>query len=120
MQQQPSHPSRRRLLTSSGMRVMVRQVTGVLARRIVCDLQLADYVEAGQRYGMIKFGSRTELYLPLSVAPAPLVKVGDTVRGGETLIARVASVEHPAHVPQGSVNPPQQASHADPQIQPAI
>jgi len=67
-------------------KIMVIQITGYVARRIVCWLQPGDTVEIGQRFGLIKFGSCTELYLP--VGTDVLVKPGDKVKGGETIIGR--------------------------------
>jgi phosphatidylserine decarboxylase len=67
--------------------VVVRQITGAIARRIVAWASVGDYLKTGERFGMIRFGSRTELYLPLSATI--LVKVGDHVAGGATPIARL-------------------------------
>ncbi len=66
-------------------RVAVKQIAGVLARRIVCRLRSGDTVQRGQRYGLIRFGSRTDLVVP--DASLVRVKVGDRVRGGETVMA---------------------------------
>jgi len=68
--------------------VVVRQITGAIARRIVAWSQIGDELKKGDRFGMIRFGSRTELYLPLNAEV--LVKVGDHVLGGSTIIARLA------------------------------
>ena len=68
--------------------IVVKQLTGAIARRIVAWRDVGDYVEKGERFGMIRFGSRTEVYLPLSATV--LVKVGDHVAGGSTIIARFA------------------------------
>ena len=68
--------------------IVVKQLTGAIARRIVAWRDVGDYVEKGERFGMIRFGSRTEVYLPLSATV--LVKVGDHVAGGSTIIARLA------------------------------
>jgi phosphatidylserine decarboxylase len=65
-------------------KVLVRQIAGILARRIVCRLKEGDTVAKGERFGMIKFGSRAELALPPSVRLR--VSVGDRVKGGETII----------------------------------
>jgi phosphatidylserine decarboxylase len=65
----------------------VRQVAGAIARRIVCELRPDQTVERGQRYGMIKFGSRTELYLP-SAAVDLDVRIGDKVTGGVTVLGK--------------------------------
>ena len=67
--------------------IVVRQITGAIARRIVAWAQIGDELKKGERFGMIRFGSRTELYLPLNAEV--LVKVGDHVFGGSTIIARL-------------------------------
>ncbi len=67
----------------------VRQVAGLIARRIVCAAKVGDELKRGQRLGMIKFGSTTELYLPLSLKPQVQVKLGQRVWGGCTILARV-------------------------------
>ena len=64
---------------------VVKQIAGVLARRIVCRVQPGSVLEKGQRYGLIRFGSRTDLVLPPEVEV--VVGVGDSVRGGETVLA---------------------------------
>jgi phosphatidylserine decarboxylase len=68
--------------------IVVRQITGAIARRIVAWAQIGDQLKKGERFGMIRFGSRTELYLPLNAEV--LVKTGDHVLGGSTIIARLA------------------------------
>ena len=68
-------------------RVFVKQIAGMLARRIVCRLKIGDRVRQGERYGMIKFGSRVEVYLPSSVVLR--VSEGDQMRGGESIIGVV-------------------------------
>jgi len=67
--------------------VIVRQITGAIARRIVPWAKLGDMVEKGFRFGMIRFGSFTEVYLPLDAEIT--VKVGDRVKGAATVIARL-------------------------------
>lgn len=67
--------------------IVVRQLTGAIARRIVGWSKVGDDLKKGERFGMIRFGSRTEVYLPL--AATVLVKVGDRVAGGSTPIARL-------------------------------
>jgi phosphatidylserine decarboxylase len=67
--------------------IVVRQLTGAIARRIVGWANVGDELQRGQRFGMIRFGSRTEVYLPLSAEI--LVNVGDHVSGGSTIIARL-------------------------------
>ncbi|HEX4696660.1 MAG TPA: phosphatidylserine decarboxylase family protein [Candidatus Udaeobacter sp.] len=71
------------------MIIVVRQITGAIARRIVAWAQVGDELKKGDRFGMIRFGSRTELYLPLNAEL--LVKVGDHVFGGSTIVARLSS-----------------------------
>ena len=84
--------------------IVVRQITGAIARRIVAWSQIGDELKKGDRFGMIRFGSRTELYLPLNAEV--LVKVGDHVLGGSTVIARlpksVAQIENRANVKSAS------------------
>lgn len=72
----------------AGERIAVRQVAGVLARRIRTWAQPGEEVEAGERLGLIQFGSRVDLYLPLRAEVR--VKTGDHVRGGETIVAALA------------------------------
>jgi phosphatidylserine decarboxylase len=62
------------------------QITGLIARRIVCHLAPGVRVSRGDRYGLIRFGSRVDLYLPAAAEPS--VRVGDRVRGGASVIAR--------------------------------
>lgn len=69
-------------------RVMVKQIAGLIARRIVCAAKIGDRLAAGQRYGMIKFGSRTELTLARPDEVEFCVRVGDSVRAGATIVAR--------------------------------
>ena len=73
----------------SGTRVVVKQIAGGLARRIICRLTVGASVQAGRRYGLIKFGSRMDVLLPAGV---PLTaKVGDRVRAGESILAHLAN-----------------------------
>ncbi len=74
----------------------VTQVAGVLARRIVCTKKEGDRVRRGERIGLIRFGSRTDLHLPPGLEP--LVAKGDRVRGGVTLMARAARLDLAAPV----------------------
>ena len=67
--------------------VVVRQLTGAIARRIVGWAKVGDELKRGERFGMIRFGSRTEVYLPLDAEI--LVEVGDHVKGGASVIARL-------------------------------
>ena len=68
--------------------VVVRQLTGAIARRIVAWAEVGDQLAMGERFGMIRFGSRTEVYLPLTASV--LVKAGEHVAGGSTIIARLS------------------------------
>ena len=72
---------------TDGREIAVVQIAGLIARRIVCDLREGDVVHAGARFGIIRFGSRTDLYLPEGIRP--LVVEGQTMIGGETVIAAV-------------------------------
>lgn len=71
------------------MTVTCTQIVGILARRIVCRAQKGDELAVGQKFGLIRFGSRTDLLMPKGVSV--LVKPGDRVRGGETVIAKLKS-----------------------------
>lgn len=73
------------------MTVVCKQIAGVLARRIVCWSRPGDRLELGERFGLIKFGSRTDLVLPSGVEV--LVRVGERVSGGVTIIGRYRDVE---------------------------
>ena len=70
---------------ANGQLIVARQVVGILARRVVCRATIGDHVRAGQRFGIMKFGSRMDVFLPPSATIE--VSVGDVVRGGETVIA---------------------------------
>jgi phosphatidylserine decarboxylase len=77
----------------------VKQIVGLIARRIICTSKAGDTLKRGERFGMIKFGSRTELYIPLRLNPSASVNVGQKVRGGLDIIARLSpstSSEAPA------------------------
>lgn len=69
------------------MAVVCTQIAGIVARRIVCWRKLGDELELGEKFGLIKFSSRTDLLMPGNVEL--LVKIGDRVVGGETIIARL-------------------------------
>jgi phosphatidylserine decarboxylase len=71
-----------------GRDLAVVQIAGLIARRILCDIREGDAVQAGERFGIIRFGSRTDVYLPEGVRP--LVAEGQTMIGGETVIADLA------------------------------
>lgn len=68
-------------------RILITEVTGFLTRRIVCWVKAGDQIERGERVGLTKFGSCTEIFLPPDVEVT--VSAGDKVRGGETIIGRV-------------------------------
>jgi len=68
-----------------GQTVVARQIVGMLARRVVCRARVGDEVRAGDRFGIMKFGSRMDIFLPLTATIK--VSVGQMVRGGETVIA---------------------------------
>ncbi|MCS6989756.1 MAG: phosphatidylserine decarboxylase family protein [Chloroherpetonaceae bacterium] len=73
------------LLENDRVKVFFKQIAGYVARRVVCDLKEGDSVVMGERFGMIKFGSRVDLFLPPNVELK--VKVGDKTVAGETIIA---------------------------------
>jgi len=72
-------------INSGTRKLLFNQVTGYVARRIVCELKPGDSVTSGKRFGMIKFGSRVDIYLPLDVKL--MIKEGDRTKSGETIIA---------------------------------
>lgn len=71
-------------LQAEAARIGVKQIAGVLARRIVCRARQGDKLQAGERFGLIRFGSRTDLVVPQGTGLR--VRVGDRVKGGETII----------------------------------
>ncbi|MEO8206776.1 MAG: phosphatidylserine decarboxylase family protein [Chthoniobacterales bacterium] len=79
--------SRTWVILGAQAEVVVKQITGAIARRIVPWSKVGDTLEKGERFGMIRFGSRTELYLPLDAETT--VAIGDKVKGGETPVARL-------------------------------
>lgn len=74
-------------IENGGLKILVTQITGFIARRIVCWVNLGDRVEQGNLFGLIKFGSCTEIIVPKNIDI--LVKKGDKVVGGETIIGRI-------------------------------
>jgi len=89
------------VVAGTGGTVCVSQIAGLIARRIICKVKPGDRLEAGQRVGLIRFGSRTDLVLPPGARVS--VRVGDRVKGGETPVgwmpaegtgALVSRVEH--------------------------
>jgi phosphatidylserine decarboxylase len=73
--------------TDSGARIGVVQIAGLVARRILCFVGTGAALDAGERFGLIRFGSRLDIYLPAGIAP--LVTVGQTATAGETILARL-------------------------------
>jgi phosphatidylserine decarboxylase len=82
-----------RLALSHGGEMAFVQIAGLIARRIVCDLKEGAVVRAGERFGIIRFGSRVDVYLPDGASP--LVALGQRAIGGETVLADLASAEGP-------------------------
>ena len=76
-----------------GQTIVVRQIVGILARRIVCRLKLGDQVKTGDRFGVMKFGSRMDIFLPRSATIH--ARVGEKVVAGISVIATLAAVEAP-------------------------
>ena len=89
--------------------VVVRQVAGLVARRIVCHARVGDRLTIGARFGLIKFGSRTELIIPKLPDTEVTVSLGDPVRAGLTLLARQPAC---AAVADGAVDEPAVAQEA--------
>ncbi len=75
----------------SGARILFKQIAGAVARRVVYHVAEGDVVSAGQRFGIVKFGSRMDILVPLSSIID--VKVGDRVKGGESILGRLAQNE---------------------------
>ena len=73
---------------SPGDKLVVRQISGCIARRIVCKTSQGGVLTSGEKFGMIKFGSRTELYVPVRKDIKCLVRVGDKVKAGLTPVIR--------------------------------
>ena len=76
------------LRLADGRDIAVVQIAGLIARRILCSVREGEAVRAGARFGIIRFGSRTDVYLPEGVRP--LVVAGQTMVGGETVLAELA------------------------------
>ena len=72
---------------ADGRQIAVVQIAGLIARRILCSVREVEAVHGGDRFGIIRFGSRTDIYLPEGIRP--LVAVGQTMVGGETVIAEL-------------------------------
>lgn len=75
-------------IENGDLKILVHQITGFVARRIVCWVDENDYVEKGERFGLIKFGSCTEIIVPSNVEI--MVEAGQVVKGGKTIIGRLA------------------------------
>jgi phosphatidylserine decarboxylase len=73
------------VIAAAGKTIAVVQIAGLIARRIICFVQAGQLIFAGERFGMIRFGSRLDVYLPEGMAP--LVAIGQTAIGGETVLA---------------------------------
>ena len=72
-----------------GFPVRVKQIAGAIARRIVCQVGVGKFLRRGELYGMIKFGSRTDVLIPANLVEEVLVKVGSAVYGGSTIILKL-------------------------------
>lgn len=72
--------------SKDGNEIIMSQIAGLIARRIVCSVKEGDTIERGERLGIIRFGSRVDVYLP--VTEVPQVNIGQTVIGGETILAK--------------------------------
>lgn len=86
------------IATPNNLRYVVVQIAGLIARRIVCRAEPGDRMTAGQRFGLIRFGSRVDLYLPPTVTLA--VREGQKVRAGETVLALLELTDHAAETPR--------------------
>ena len=80
-------------------RMVVRQISGAIARRIVCDLRPGEVLARGQKFGMIKLGSRTELIIPDSDDLTIEVKIGRKIKAGTTVMARYVAKPQAALIP---------------------
>ena len=77
------------MTTKTGEKIIFKQIAGIIARRIVCNIKKGDSVTIGDRFGMIRFGSRTELFVPSDASIT--IKAGDRVVGSETIIGQLTS-----------------------------
>jgi len=82
-------------IEGEGIRLECTQIAGLVARRIVCRTRVGDTLERGERFGLIRFGSRIDLFLPSGVEVG--VRVGDRVRGGNSVIGRFRRPESGKH-----------------------
>ena len=76
-------------LIGSPIKITVKQIAGKIAKRIVCACKVGDVFDQGQRFGMIKFGSRVEVFVPNSVTFEVMVKVGEKVTAGKTVLGKI-------------------------------
>jgi phosphatidylserine decarboxylase len=83
------------VIDAGGYDVSYKQIAGLLARRIVCKVKVGDRLERGQRVGMIKFGSRTDVLMPAEAVPR--VKIGRRVKGGSTVLAVLPAGTRESH-----------------------
>ena len=88
------------VIDAGGYDISYKQIAGLLARRIVCTVKPGDRVERGQRVGMIKFGSRTDVLMPADAVPR--IKVGARVRGGSSILAVLPQAVLPQAAPAQS------------------
>jgi len=79
------------VIDANGQTVTLVQVAGLIARRILCYVHVGDRLKAGERYGFIRFGSRVDVYLPLTAVP--MVSVGDRVYATNTALARLPGLD---------------------------
>jgi phosphatidylserine decarboxylase len=98
------------IANQNGHRVLFKQIAGIIARRIICHLREGQKWEAGKRMGLIRYGSRVDVFVPVDAKI--LVKTGQTVRGGESILATFpnggdfSSVEQTiVEVPKTEVSP---------------
>lgn len=89
------------VIDAGGYEVSFKQIAGLLARRIVCNLKVGDRIARGQRVGMIKFGSRTDVLMPADAVPR--VKTGTRVKGGSSVLAVLPLLTREAQAEAASV-----------------
>ncbi|MBM4066122.1 MAG: phosphatidylserine decarboxylase family protein [Planctomycetes bacterium] len=82
-------------LIGDQLKIAVKQIAGKIAKRIVCACKVGDVFQQGQRFGMIKFGSRVEVFVPNSIRFEVMVKVGEKVTAGKTVLGKIHSTVKP-------------------------
>ena len=87
-----------KVANEAGQEIAFVQIAGLVARRIICDIDVGNKMQAGQRFGLIRFGSRVDVYLPKGVTP--MVCVGQTAIAAETVLA---DLKRNDEAPQGTV-----------------